>query len=164
MNSTKIITQLHWAIPLHQNHICWPSPTTSLEQFLRAIWAAVSWAAVLILSQIKFNSQLLRLTSFLSWQSPKEGDIAWKSSYYFFILWLPLSLKTFPCSVIFLQQAILIAQFIICLIKHSESESEVAQSWHPTLRDPMDCSLPGSSIHGIFQARVLEWVAISFSR
>ena len=38
-------------------------------------------------------------------------------------------------------------------------ESEVAQSY-PTLRDPMDCSLPGSSIHGIFQARVLEWSAI----
>ena len=42
-------------------------------------------------------------------------------------------------------------------------ESEVAQSC-PTLCDPMDCSLSGSSIHGIFQARVLEWVAISFSR
>ena len=41
------------------------------------------------------------------------------------------------------------------------SESEVAQSC-PTLCDPMDCSLPRSSIHGIFQARVLEWVAISF--
>ena len=40
---------------------------------------------------------------------------------------------------------------------------EVAQSC-PTLCDPMDCSLPGSSVHGIFQARVLEWVAISFSR
>ena len=43
-----------------------------------------------------------------------------------------------------------------------KSESEVAQSC-PTLSDPMDCSLPGSSVHGIFQARVLEWVAISFS-
>ena len=40
-----------------------------------------------------------------------------------------------------------------------KSESEVAQLC-PTLRDPMDCSLPGSSVHGIFQARVLEWVAI----
>ena len=39
-----------------------------------------------------------------------------------------------------------------------ESESEVAQSC-PTLCDPMDCSLPGSSVHGIFQARLLEWVA-----
>ena len=43
-----------------------------------------------------------------------------------------------------------------------KSESEVAQSC-PTLRDPMDCSLPGSSAHGIFQARVLEWVASAFS-
>ena len=41
-------------------------------------------------------------------------------------------------------------------------ESEVAQSC-PTLLDPMDCSLPGFSIHGIFQARVLEWDAIAFS-
>ena len=39
---------------------------------------------------------------------------------------------------------------------------EVAQSC-PTLSDPMDCSLPGSSVHGIFQARVLEWGAIAFS-
>ena len=44
-----------------------------------------------------------------------------------------------------------------------ESENEVAQSC-PTLWDPMDCSLPGSSLHGILQARVLEWVTISFSR
>ena len=43
-----------------------------------------------------------------------------------------------------------------------ESETEVSQSC-PTLRDPLDCSLPGSSIHGIFQARILEWVAIAFS-
>ena len=43
-----------------------------------------------------------------------------------------------------------------------KSESEVAQSCL-TLRDPMDCSLPGSSVHGIFQARVLEWGAIAFS-
>ena len=43
-----------------------------------------------------------------------------------------------------------------------KSESEVAQSC-PTLHDPMDCSPPGSSIHGIFQARVLEWDAIALS-
>ena len=43
-----------------------------------------------------------------------------------------------------------------------KSESEVAQSC-PTLHDPMDCGLPGSSIHGIFQARVLEWGAIAYS-
>ena len=44
-----------------------------------------------------------------------------------------------------------------------EGEGEVAQSC-PTLCNPMDSSQPGSSIHGIFQARILEWIAISFSR
>ena len=43
-----------------------------------------------------------------------------------------------------------------------KSESEVTQSC-PTLRDPMDCSLPGSFVNGIFQTRVLEWGAIAFS-
>ena len=42
-----------------------------------------------------------------------------------------------------------------------KSESEVAQSC-PTLSDPMDCSISGSSVHGIFQARVLEWGAIAY--
>ena len=44
-----------------------------------------------------------------------------------------------------------------------KSESEVAQS-RQTLSDPMDYSLPGSSVHGVFQARVLEWGAIALSR
>ena len=43
-----------------------------------------------------------------------------------------------------------------------KGESEVAQSC-PTLSDSMDCSLPGFSVHGILQARVLEWGAIAFS-
>ena len=52
------------------------------------------------------------------------------------------------------------------MTKHAPSSGEpvlVAQSWL-TLCDPMDCSTPFSSIHGILQARVLEWIAISFSR
>ena len=52
--------------------------------------------------------------------------------------------------------------FLLQCIK-VKSESEVAQPCL-TLIDPMDCSLPGSAIHGIFQARVLEWGAIAFSR
>ena len=48
-------------------------------------------------------------------------------------------------------------------IYNMDEPSEVAQSC-PTLCNPMDCSLTGSSIHGIFQARILEWFAISFSR
>ena len=47
--------------------------------------------------------------------------------------------------------------------KVKESESEVAQLCL-ALCDPMDCSLPDSTVHGIFQARILEWVALSFSR
>ena len=57
--------------------------------------------------------------------------------------------------------------FLMCLsstiyLQYSGNRSEVASSiW---LCDPMDCNLPGSSVHGIFQARILEWVAISFCR
>ena len=47
-------------------------------------------------------------------------------------------------------------------MQENENESEVAQSC-PTLSGPMDCSLPGSSVHGVFQSRVLEWGAIAFS-
>ena len=49
------------------------------------------------------------------------------------------------------------------IVMKVKSESEVAQSC-PTLSNPMDCSLPGFSVHGIFQARVLEWVAIFSSK
>ena len=57
-----------------------------------------------------------------------------------------------------------ITEIHACMYRYNwQNESEVAQSC-PTLFEPMDCSLPGSSVHGIFQARVLEWVAISFSR
>ena len=52
--------------------------------------------------------------------------------------------------------------FLQCMKVKSESESEVAKSC-PTLSNSMDCSLPGSSSHGIFQARVLKWIAIAFS-
>ena len=51
----------------------------------------------------------------------------------------------------------------VCFPRTLVKWSEVAQSC-PTLCDPMDYSLPGSTIHGVFQARILEWVAISFSR
>ena len=54
------------------------------------------------------------------------------------------------------------AEAIFYLNGFVKSEREVAQSC-PTLRNPMDCSLPGSSALGIFQARVLEWGAIAFS-
>ena len=51
----------------------------------------------------------------------------------------------------------------VAVVESERKESEVAQSCL-TLCDPMDGSVPESSVHGIFQARVLDWVAISFSR
>ena len=56
----------------------------------------------------------------------------------------------------------MLSRLVITFLPRSESESEVTQLC-PTPCDPMDCSLSGSSVHGIFQTRVLEWVAISFS-
>ena len=64
--------------------------------------------------------------------------------------------------LVFLMLSINLA-FSLSLSLESEWVSEVAQSC-PTLCNPMDCSLPGSSLHGSLQARVLEWAAISFSR
>ena len=51
---------------------------------------------------------------------------------------------------------------LLAIQEPQESESEVTQSCL-TLCNPMNCSLPGSSVHGIFQARMLEWAAIAFS-
>ena len=50
---------------------------------------------------------------------------------------------------------------IVCMLSHFMHAKSLQSC--PTLSDPMDCSLPSSSIHGIFQARVLEWSAIAFS-
>ena len=65
---------------------------------------------------------------------------------------------------VYLQYLINLGGFGRALITHCEgSWCSVAQSWL-TLCDPVDCNPPGSSVHGIFKARILEWVAISFSR
>ena len=53
--------------------------------------------------------------------------------------------------------------FKIVYKKHAAATAAKSLQSCPTLCDPMDCSLPGSSVHGIFQARILEWVAIAFS-
>ena len=88
---------------------------------------------------------------------------------FFMILSLPNSYHTyrhpnlffnFSWSIVALQYC---ASFCCIVEWISHSESEVAQSC-PTCSNPMDCSLPGSSVHGILQARVLEWGAIAFSR
>ena len=73
--------------------------------------------------------------------------------------WQPTRL---PCPLDSLDKNTGVGFHVLVQCMKVKSESEVTQSC-PTLSDPMDCSLPGSSIHGIFQARVLEWVGIAFS-
>ena len=77
-----------------------------------------------------------------------------QACFFFFLKGL-----IFTFFFLFLVQVCLMNSLNFC----ESGESEVAQTCL-TLGNPMDCSLPGSSIHGIFQARILEWVAISFSR
>ena len=75
------------------------------------------------------------------------------------------SLSLFLCliQVVMIRLPCYLLQALNSLCSGRVKWSEVAQ-WCLTLCYPMDCSLPGFSIHGIFQARVLEWVAITFSR
>ena len=65
------------------------------------------------------------------------------------------SLFKLLCSVWQILPAIMLASLHVCTCVHAQS--------CPTLRDPMDCRPPGFSVHGIFQARTLEWTAISFA-
>ena len=81
---------------------------------------------------------------------------------YRIISWV-VGISYFIWQVCSLEKSLLEFACLILYLKSKESESEVAQS-HSTLCDPMDCSLPGSSSHGIFQEIVLELVAMSFSR
>ena len=86
--------------------------------------------------------------------------------YYFHVIIFPIHI-TFNVLICFHKKVSLILfsmkEFVIKKrTKTKRIVSEVAQSC-PTLCDPMDCSLLGSSVHGIFQAIVLEWIAISFS-
>ena len=92
------------------------------------------------------------------WEDSLKKKAGWQPCFKYHVLWRIfeywwLSFRLWPFMYITGDVRLIAA----------ESESEVAQSC-PTLCDPVDCSLPGSSVHGIFQARVLEWTAISFSR
>ena len=96
----------------------------------------------------------------------KQVGTKWVKQYLFGLYLEPLQ-KVCVCVCVCVYSYIYLNHFAVqqklTLYINYESESEVAQSC-PTLCDPMDYSLPGSSVHGIFQARILEWVAISFSR
>ena len=99
----------------------------------------------------------LSLFTFMHWRrkwQPTSSVLAWR------IPWT--AAHQAPPSLGFSRQEHGVGCHFLLQCMKVESESEVAQSC-PTPSDPMDCSLSGSSIHGIFQARVLEWGAIAFS-
>ena len=107
----------------------------------------------------------------MQWPHPYSTSLwKWKiweattSLVYTEVLWFSLQCKWILPHPLLISETYHLAptQMQLELWNHAK-ESDVAQSC-PTRRDPMDCSLPGSSVHGIFQARVLEWGAISFSR
>ena len=99
-------------------------------------------------------------------------DTIWSSYYLFFLFFFSWkkSAKPWKCGKHMFWGSFVLRKHLQSNHMPSDSHlcndmkcSEVTQSC-PTLCDPMDCSLPGASVHGIFQATVLEWVAISFSR
>ena len=100
-----------------------------------------------------------------------DPEMGWQFMLLFRVLWLVCEDKVMNSIKVWARARRRITScpfYQDCKLYHDskhklQSKSEVAQSF-PTLCNPMDCSLPGSSVHGIFQARVLEWGATSFSR
>ena len=94
-----------------------------------------------------------------------KATILWHSAFFIVQFSHPYMLTRWPF-VGKVMSRLMLSRFVIAFLLSSKvkvKESEVTQSC-PTLCNPVDCSLPGSSVHGILQARVLKWVPISFSR
>ena len=114
------------------------------------------WSGLHIFLARAFSNSLLKSPAFPTCHSSLAAAVAAKSLQSCLTLCDPIDSRDSPG-----KNTGVGCHFLLQGMK-VKSESEVAQSC-PTLRDPVDCSLPGSSIHGIFQARVLEWGAIAFS-
>ena len=149
-------------------------PTNPPKEFLYPILTTLSSVGFEILVSIWLLALPRNLTMILlNWKmrlSPVHfrlliyaTETIRKKGSYLWMVWSILIAKGILCSYTQRRQSGLWMEPQGFAKAPLERESEVAQSC-PTLCDPIDCSLPGSSIYGIFQARVLEWVAISFSR
>ena len=118
-----------------------------------------------LLSNVLWRSQVG--LSFTVWERQKDGFMgkSWALLCYFLAVWLCANcLLSLDLSFhLYKMRVMLTSEGRVKETCFLSKVSEVAQSC-PTLCDPVDCSLPGSSVHGILQARVLEWAAISFSR
>ena len=155
--------QLPQSCPTLCDHMHHSLPGSSAHGIFQARileWVAVPSSSGSSCSRIEFVSLLFPsltsrfFTSSTTWEAhPKVQQTASKSNQ----LSALRKIRYYSYLLIF---------SVLCLFSlglEKVKVSEVAQSCL-TLCDPVDCSLPGSSVHGIFQARILEWVAISFSR
>ena len=139
---------LEWVAFSFSGGFSWPRDWTQVSRIASRFFT--SWAAKeALLSLSNLRLRFLHVSSLL--------DRA-----FLFYCWIVFHCMNL-CLFIHSPFEGLLGCFHLPSILSKESESEVAQSCL-TLCDPMDCSLAGSAIHGIFQAGVLEWVAISFSR
>ena len=149
------LAQVHWAGK-------WPHDSFSVVAGWTGIWQDLKGQAFLI---NKLCSFIL-----LSFFSPHPGNRRLESDILHgcccFVTVMSNTLRPhglspprFLCPWDFPGKNTGVGCHFLCQCMKMKSESEVAQSC-PTLSDPMDCSPPGSSVHGIFQARVLEWVPL----
>ena len=109
-----------------------------------------------------------QVSDFFSFRYIPRSRVAGSYGSSIWIFWRAFLVVSIVAASIYVANSVQIFPFLhiltyTCYFLWSESESEVAQSC-PTLCNPMDCSLPGSSVHGIHQARMLEWVSTPFSR
>ena len=124
------------------NQRCWTS-SVGLTKFNICLWRGKSKSNRLGRNEPR---KMVDIAEAEALEGYKMGERGWISIY-----WLP-SMCHDPSQVLCFHDSKITCVYVL-----------VTQSC-PTLWDPMDCSLPGSSVHGIFQARILEWVAISSSR
>ena len=165
---------------LYGSYLCWTGAARASAK--QSAWTGASWQGSLTDASWCLNPLSACQRQKFGWlsvtfQLPPESKAQWQSRtsmyvmafcfplriliLFSFILWFSFP-PSQPCSSAIQLLCYECPKFLLA-ISFIPKKSEVAQSC-PTLCYPVDCSLPGSSIHGILQARILEWVAISFSR
>ena len=139
---------ISWAIVVtfHDYRSSWTAP---LPQF-SSQWFLECW---FLTSPINLSSNNLPAIASLRILLFTYSSV--RSSFITLLFWITCNEFCFPPGILLIPQV---------FVKSIRKVKVLVAQLSPTLYNPMDCSLPGSSVHGIFQARILKWVAISFTR